>query len=109
MMPVRMTTKPQQMPERPDGTPVVRRQELRPVAGPEGVDADRRRSLREELKAAEERFPTGVDTPVEAPPADAHAVAEAIGRLGSEATKVLQPVDAQTLRQILPGHVDEQA
>ena len=35
----------------------IRRNELSPVAGSTG-DADRRRSVREELDAAEERFPT---------------------------------------------------
>ena len=106
MTPIRMTTKPQQTLERPDGTPAVRRNELAPVSGVEGTDADRRRSVREELDAAEERFPTVA--PAEAQ-ADAHDVVEAIGRLGGEASKVLQPVDVRALKLVLPGHVDEKA
>ena len=106
MTPVRMTTKPQQTLERPDGTPAIRRNELVPVAGIDGVDADRRRSVREELDAAEERFPTVAPDEAQA---DAHEVVEAIGRLGSDAAKVLQPVDVRALNLVLPGHVDEKA
>jgi len=106
MTPVRMTTKPQQTLERPDGTPAVRRNELSPVGGVEGADADRRRSVREELDAAEERFPTVAPDDVQA---DAHELVEAINRLGCDAARVLQPVDARALKLILPGHVDEKA
>jgi hypothetical protein len=106
MTPVRMTTKPQQALERSDGTPVPRRNELRPVGGVEGVDADRRRSVREELDAAEERFPTVALDDVQA---DAHEVVEAINRLGSDAARVLQTVDVRALELALPGHVDEKA
>jgi hypothetical protein len=110
---VRMTTRPQTLPERPDGVPAVRRGELRPVGGSEGVDADRRRSLREELTAAEERFPTEGASALEdslAPElTDAHAVVAEIGRLGGDAGRVLQPIDERLLRFVLPGHVDEQA
>ena len=38
MTPLRMTTKPQQTLERPDGTPAVRRNELSPVGLVEGAD-----------------------------------------------------------------------
>ncbi|HMZ56220.1 MAG TPA: hypothetical protein PLT48_15305 [Nitrospira sp.] len=103
---VRMTTKPQQVLERPDGAPAVRRNELSPVGGVEGADADRRRSVREELDAAEERFPTVASDDAQA---DAHEVVEAIGRLGSDAARVLQPVDVRALNLVLPGHVDEKA
>ena len=107
---VRMTTRPQLLPERPDGTPVARHGELRPVGGSEGIDADRRRSLREELTAAEERFPTeaSADDAAAPLPADAHAVVEAISQLGETAVRVLQPIDERALRLVLPGHVDEQ-
>lgn len=103
---VRMTTSPQQKPERSDGLPVVRRNEPRRVVGLESVEADRRRSVREELNASEERFPEGVP---EHPPADAHEVAEALSRLGGDVVKVLHPIDERVLQQILAGHVDEQA
>ena len=74
--------------------------------GVEGVDADRRRSVREELDAAEERFPTVAPDDVQA---DAHEVVEAINRLGSDAARVLQTVDVRALELALPGHVDEKA
>ncbi len=110
MTSVRMTTRPQMHPDRPDGVPVVRRGELRPVGGCEGVDADRRRSLREELTAAEERFPTEASADDAAAPlsADAHAVVAAISQLGETAVRVLQPIDERALRLVLSGHVDEQ-
>ena len=106
MIPVRMTTKPQQALERPDGTPPVRRNELQPVGGVEGADADRRRSVREELNAAEERFPTFV--PGDAP-ADTQEVVEAIGRLGGDAAKVLQPIGEWARKLVRPGRIDEKA
>ena len=54
--------------------PAIQRNELLPVAGIGRVDADRRRSVREELDAAEERFPTVAPDEAQA---DAH---EVVGR-----------------------------
>ena len=34
---------------------------------------------------------------------------KAINRLGSDAARVLQPVDVRALNLVLPGHVDEKA
>ncbi|MCK6406959.1 MAG: hypothetical protein L6Q60_13210 [Rhodocyclaceae bacterium] len=102
---VRMTSRPQHVLERPDATRLPRRDELPPVAGVEGVEADRRRSVGEELKAAAERFPVQVPDDL---PAQTRALVEAIARLGDRAGSILHPLDRRALRLVVPDHIDEQ-
>lgn len=106
---VRMTSKPQHALDRPEATPLPRRNALRPVAGIEGVEADRRRSVGEELKAAAERFPVPAqDAPANDVPARTRELVAAIARLGDRAGHILHPFDRRTLRLVVADHIDEQ-
>ena len=103
---VRMTTKAQSVPEAPARGRIAFRGAVRPVAANSGLDADKYRSMREELDAAEERFPTEA---AEGVADEAKGVVEALNRLGSEAVRVLQPLNEKALRLVEHDHVDEQA
>jgi len=104
---IRMSPALRQPPQVSAEAPVTaRRGGTRPVIAIDSLDVDRRRSLREELTAAEKRWPTLTAEPV---PADTRALADAIARLGDDAARVLQTIDTQTLRRMLASGVDERA
>ena len=103
---IRMTTKAQSIPEAPARQRIAFRGMVKPVAGSGGIDADRRRSMREELDAAEERFPTDVSAGASV---ETQGVVDELNRLGSAALRVLQPINEKALRLVEPDHVDEQA
>ena len=105
MAAVRLTTASKLTPERPERAHAVRNP-VKPVVGAGGVDADRYHSLREELTAAEERFPTAM---AEDAAVGAKDVVEQLNRLGSDAVRVLQPLNEKALRLVDNDHVDEQA
>lgn len=69
------------------------------------VEADRRRSLQEDLDAVEEHLP-----PAEANEHETgvHEVVEELERLGAEALRLLQPIDPKVARLAEGGHIDEQ-
>lgn len=115
MTPIRATTSPP-LPlaardrPRPGARPAVQ-----PVRLEREVEADRRRSLREELDAADEHVPTDAPefTEAAADPATqlaaAHELAGELERLGGDALRLLQPLPPE-VRQLADGtHVDEQA
>lgn len=79
---------------------------VQPVQLEREVEADRRRSLREELDAADERRPLA-DGDAAAPGVE-QLVAQ-IGLLGEDALRVLQPIAPEVRRLVEPDHVDEQA
>lgn len=106
MSAIRATTAQQAIRDATDRPPVASRTALQPVSLTRELEADRRRSLNEELLAAEERFPTFA--PEEAM-AEAKDVVEELGRLGSEAVHVLQPLNEKAMRLLNPDQVDEQA
>lgn len=103
---VRMTTKAQSVPEAPARERMAFRGTVRPVAANGGIDADKYRSMREELDAAEERFPTEA---AEGVAIEAKGVVAELSRMGSDAVKVLQPLNEKALRLAEHDHVDEQA
>jgi hypothetical protein len=103
---VRMTTKAQSVPEAPARERMAFRGTVRPVAANGGVEADKYRSMREELDAAEERFPSGA---AEGVAVEAKDVVEELNRLGGDAVRVLQPLNEKALRLVEQDHVDEQA
>lgn len=104
---IRMNPALRQPPElSAESPPIARRGGTRPVVAIDSLDVDRRRSLREELTAAEKRWPT---LTAEAVPADTRALADAIARLGDDAARVLQAIDTQALRRMLASGIDERA
>lgn len=105
MAAVRLTTASKLTPERPERERFVRNK-VKPVGGMGGVDADRYHSLSEELTAAEERFPTAMAEDVVAGTQD---IVDELNRLGSDALRVLQPLNEKALRLVDHDHVDEQA
>jgi hypothetical protein len=104
MAAVRLTTASKLTPERPERDRAVRNP-VKPVAGAGGVDADRYHSLREELTAAEERFPTAMAEDAVVGTKD---VVDELNRLGSDAVRVLQPLNEKALRLVERDHIDEQ-
>ncbi len=106
MSTIRSTTSQQTIHDATDHPPVASRTALQPVSLTHELEADRRRSLSEELLAAEERFPTFA--PEEAK-AEARDVVEELSRLGSEAVHVLQPLNEKAMRLFNHDQVDEQA
>ena len=100
---VRSTTAPPPVRDAAASAAAASRDAVRAVAGSDAVDADRRRSVREELNAAEEHRPLALPDGAEA---DVHDVVEAIGKLGPEALRVLQPTEQ--VRRLAETGVDEQ-
>lgn len=78
-----------------------------PVFFEPDVEADRRRSLQEDLDAGEERVPVLVEDDDAA--AGAHALAGELERLGDAALRLLHPVVPEVWRLIDGTHVDERA
>ncbi|MCP5267471.1 MAG: hypothetical protein H6943_00385 [Zoogloeaceae bacterium] len=110
MTTVRLNASPQFAADGPTRKPVSLRDIVTPVAGTDGVDADRRRTLREELTAAEERFPVGSTSDAAA---DAQSVVEELTRLGSEAMHALRTPSRKAMHLVNnvagDNYVDEQA
>jgi hypothetical protein len=106
MSAIRSTTAAQAVREASDRPRAASRTAPQPVGLAHEADADRRRSLNEELLAAEDRFPTFApeDAMVET-----RDVVEELGRMGSEAVRVLQPLNEKAMRLINRDQVDEQA
>lgn len=102
---IRATTLPLFGRDATEREPAASRDAVRPVGGGDLVDADRRRSLREELDAAEEHLPMAEPSEAEA---DVQEVVATIGRLGPEALRVLQP-PSEVIRRLTERGVDEQA
>lgn len=102
---IRPTTSPALPLEAADRRRPSSRTAVTPVHLEREVEADRRRSLREELEAAEEHLPMSSGEPE----ADVHEVVEELGRLGPEALRVLQPIGPEARRLAEGPHVDEQA
>jgi hypothetical protein len=105
MSAIRSTTASQSVRDVADRPRVLSPTAPQPVDPAHEVEADRRRSLKEELQAAEERVPTLA--PEEAL-VETRDVVEELGRLGSEAVRVLQPLNEKA-RRLAEDHVDEQA
>jgi hypothetical protein len=103
---IRPTTSPALPLETADRRRPSSRMAVTPVHLEREVEADRRRSLREELEAAEEHLPQSSSGE---PEADAHEVVEELGRLGTEALRVLQPIGPEARRLAHGPHIDEQA
>lgn len=123
MTPIRSTTSPP-LPLEPRERPrPSSRLVVQPVFLEREVEADRRRSLREELDADDEHAPTEtMESPAAVPPetaetaetaaehaAAAHELAGELERLGSDALRLLQPIDPRVQRLADDTHVDEQA
>ncbi len=121
MTPIRSTTSPP-LPLEPRERPrPSSRLVVQPVFLEREVEADRRRSLREELDADDEHAPTeAMESPATAVPpetaestaeraAAAHELAGELERLGSDALRLLQPIDPRVQRLADDTHVDEQA
>lgn len=79
---------------------------VRPVSGADAADADRRRSLQEELQAAEEHRPQAIP---DALGVETKEVLEELSRLGPEAVNVLQPLSAAAMKLVQPERIDEEA
>ena len=82
---------------------------VRPVSGADAADAadaDRRRSLQEELQAAEEHRPLAIP---DALGVETKEVLEELSRLGPEAVNVLQPLSAAAMKLVQPERIDEEA
>lgn len=112
MTPIRATTSPPLPLETRDRPRPGSRPAVQPVRLEREVEADRRRSLREELDAADEHVPTDAAEFAADPAtqlAAAHELAGELERLGGDALRLLQPLSPE-VRQLADGtHVDEQA
>ncbi|MFA7292346.1 MAG: hypothetical protein WC023_08865 [Rhodocyclaceae bacterium] len=106
MSTIRSTTAPSVAIDATDRHRLTSRTAVQPVYLEREIDADRRRSLREELDAAEERFSTAAP---EDALVDTQDVLEALSRLGGEAANLLKPINTAALRLVGEDHVDEQA
>lgn len=106
MSTIRSTTSPPVAIDATDRHRLTSRTAVQPVHLEREVDADRRRSLAEELAAAEERFPSAV---ADDALGDTQEVLEALSRLGDDAAYILKPLDTAALRLVGQDHVDEQA
>lgn len=106
MTPIRSTTSPSLPLEARDRPRRTSRAAVQPVHLEREVEADRRRSLQEDLDAAEEHLPLAEASDQE--PGVQDVVVE-LERLGADALRVLQPIDPKVQRLIDGGHVDEQA
>jgi hypothetical protein len=106
MSTIRSTTSPPVAIDATDRHRLTSRTAVQPVHLEREIDADRRRSLAEELAAAEERFPTAAPDDALV---DTRDVLEALSRLGGEAAHLLKPLNTAALRLVGDDHVDEQA
>jgi hypothetical protein len=106
MSTIRSTSSPSVAIDATDRERLKSRNAVQPVHLEREIDADRRRSLAEELAAAEEHFTTAAP---EDALVDTHDVLEALSRLGSDATHLLKPLNTVALRLVGGEHVDEQA
>lgn len=106
MSPIRSTTSPSLPLAAPDRPRRTSRAAVQPVHLEREVEADRRRSLQEDLDAAEARLPLAEAGD---PEAGVQSVVEELERLGADALQVLQPIDPKVRQLVEPGHVDEQA
>ena len=106
MSAIRSTSSPPVVTDATDRHRLSSRNAVQPGYLEREIDPDRRRSLQEELDAAEERFPADFS---EDAVVDAHEVIEELGRLGGEAVRLLKPLDTKALRLAGEDHVDEQA
>lgn len=106
MTPIRPTTSPPPSYKAADRPQRASRTAVLPVQLEREVEADRRRSVREELDAAEERLPFADADPQEP---DVQDVVDQLGRLGDEALRLLQPIGPDVRRLVDGGHIDEQA
>ncbi len=103
---IRPTTSPPVAHETTDHVRPASRTAVQPVQLERDVEADRRRSLYEELAAAEERLPQAGSIDQEP---GIQEVVEELGRLGPDALRVLQTIDPKVRRLVDSEHIDEQA
>ncbi|HEX5802917.1 MAG TPA: hypothetical protein VFY24_07810, partial [Azospira sp.] len=78
---------------------------VQPVFLEREVEADRRRSLQEDLDAVEEHLPLAEASEHEV---GVQEVVEELERLGTDALRLLQPIDPKVARLAEGGHIDEQ-
>lgn len=103
----RITTSPGLAAEKPKRERVLAsRDRVRPVEAPGATEADRERSLQEEIAAAEEHLPT--DPGEEAGP-DPQGVVEDLTRLGAGVSRLLNPLSSRARELAQAGSVDEEA
>ncbi|MBI2307951.1 MAG: hypothetical protein HYU78_11685 [Rhodocyclales bacterium] len=106
MSPIRSTTSPSLPLDARDRPRRTSRVAVPPVQLEPEVEADRRRSLQEDLDAAEEHLPLAEASNQEP---EVQNVVDELERLGADALRVLQPIDPKVHRLLDSGHVDEQA
>ncbi len=104
---VRITASPALAAEKPKRERAAAvRERVRPVSAPDAADADRERSLQDELSASEEHLPTALaDT--EGP--DPQQVVADLNRLGDGVSTLLQPLSPRVRELAGAGGVDEEA
>jgi len=102
---IRSTTTPPLAREATERPRPASPQAVAPVYLERETEADRRRSLREELEAAEERLPQAETLDQSH---DVGEVLEELERLGSDALRVLHPINASVRRLVDRTHIDEQ-